>query len=93
MSHQVQLSPAASHRPTAVLDPAARRRAGNAAGDTDMLRAARFALVVHHDDGVREYAYDDPQILNAAAGGGWTVISMRDDFARVWPTDPADDAQ
>ena len=39
--------------------------AGNAAGDT----AARFALVVHNDDDVREYAYDNPQILNAAAGG------------------------
>ena len=59
--------------------------AGNAAGDIDMLRAARFALVVHHDDNVREYAYDDRLILNAAAGGGWTVLSMRDDFARVWP--------
>ncbi len=61
--------------------------AGNAAGDIDMLRAARFALVVHHDDDVREYAYDDQQILNAAAEGGWTVVSMRDDFARVWPAD------
>ncbi len=58
--------------------------AGNAHGDVAMLRAARFALVVHHDDEVREYAYDDPEILNAAAGGGWTVISMRDDFARLW---------
>jgi len=60
---------------------------------TGMLRAARFALVVHHDDDVREYAYDDPQILNAAARGGWTVLSMRDDFARVWPTDLADSAR
>ena len=56
---------------------------------TGMLRAARFALVVHHDDDVREYAYDDPQILNAAARGGWTVLSMRDDFARVDLTDSA----
>ena len=67
--------------------------AGNAAGDIDMLRAARFALVVHHDDDVREYAYDDRQILDAAAGGGWTVLSMRDDFARVWPADLADAAR
>ena len=67
--------------------------AGNAAGDIDMLQTARFALVVHHDDDVREYAYDDPEILNAAAGGGWTVISMRDDFARVWPADLADGAR
>ena len=67
--------------------------AGNAAGDIDMLRAARFALVVHHDDDVREYAYDNPQILDAAAGGGWTVLSMREDFARVWPADLADGAR
>jgi len=71
--------------------------AGQAVADlqarTGMLRAARFALVVHYDDDVREYAYDDPQILNAAARGGWTVLSMRDDFARVWPTDLADSAR
>ncbi len=53
-----------------------------------MLRTARFALVVHHDDDVREYAYDGPQILNAAAADGWTVLSMRDDFARLWPEIP-----
>ena len=55
--------------------------AGNAARDIDMLRTARFALVVHHNHDVREYAYDDSQILNAAAADGWTVLSMRDDFA------------
>jgi len=66
---------------------------GNAAGDIDMLRAARFALVVHHDDDVREYAYDDLQILDAAAEGGWTVLSMRDEFARLWRADRADGAQ
>jgi phosphoserine phosphatase len=67
--------------------------AGNAAGDIDMLQAARFALVVHHDDDLREYAYDDPQILDAAAESGWTVLSMRDEFARLWPADLADGAQ
>jgi cytosine/adenosine deaminase-related metal-dependent hydrolase len=67
--------------------------AGNAAGDIDMLRTVRFALVVHHDGDVREYAYDDPQILNAAAAGGWMVLSMRDDFARLWPADLAGGAR
>ena len=67
--------------------------AGNADRDIDMLRAARFALVVHHDDDVREYAYDDPQILDAAAGGRGTMLSMRDDFARMWPADLADGAR
>jgi hypothetical protein len=59
----------------------------------DVLRelgVLRFALVIHHDDAVREYAYDDQQILDAAAEGGWTVLSMRDDFARLWPADLAD---
>ena len=67
--------------------------AGNAAGDIAMLKAARFALVVHHDDEVREYAYDDHQILAAAAEEGWTVLSMRDDFARMWPANLAAGAQ
>ena len=59
-----------------------------------MLRAARFSLVVHHDDAVREYAYDDDhQILDAAAEGGWTVLSMRDEFACLWAADLADGAQ
>jgi hypothetical protein len=49
--------------------------------------------VVHHDDDVREYAYDDHQILDTAAEGGWTVLSMRDEFARIWPADLADGAQ
>ena len=52
-----------------------------------MLGTTRFARAVHHDDDVREYAYDDPQILNAAAADGWTVLSMPDDFARLWPGD------
>ena len=33
-----------------------------------MLEAARFGLVVHHDDSVREYAYHDQAVLDAAAG-------------------------
>jgi phosphoserine phosphatase len=60
--------------------------AGNAAGDMAMLKAARYALVVRHDDAVREYAYDDEQILDAAAANEWTVLSMRDDFTHVWRT-------
>jgi phosphoserine phosphatase len=67
--------------------------AGNAAGDMAMLEAARFALVVRHDDAVREYAYDDEQILAAAAGHEWTVLSIRDDFTRLWRPDPGDGVQ
>lgn len=65
--------------------------AGNAVGDIEMLEAARHALVVHHDDPIREYAYNDAQILTAAAQHGWTVLSMRHDFTDVWsPSTPRD---
>jgi len=60
--------------------------AGNADGDIEMLAQARFALLVHHDDGDREQAYDtgSQRALAEAAARGWTVASMRDDFATVF---------
>ena len=58
--------------------------AGNSAGDIAMLRAARDGLVLRHDDEVREYAYDDREILAAAAIEQWTVVSMHRDFVKVW---------
>ena len=64
--------------------------AGNAAGDVQMLTAARFALLIHHDDPDREYSYPDPALLATAARGGWTVVSMLEDFDRLWVTDNAD---
>lgn len=33
--------------------------AGNDDVDVELLQSARFALLVVHDDDVREYAYDD----------------------------------
>jgi hypothetical protein len=42
---------------------------------------------------VREFACDERQILDAATGGAWMLLSMRDDFARVWPASPADAAR
>ena len=62
--------------------------AGNAAGDIEMLDAARFALLVRHDDPEREYAYADERVLDAAARGRWTVLSMRDDFGVLWTREP-----
>jgi hypothetical protein len=72
--------------------------AGNSAGDTAMLEYAEagprgaLCLVVDHDDGEREYAYagsaiTDPHaepIAATAARRGWTVVSMRNDWARVF---------
>ena len=51
-----------------------------------MLESARFALLLHHDDAEREFAYDEgaEQALAAAAARGWTVVSMKEDFATVF---------
>ena len=59
---------------------------GNADGDVPMLAAARFALLVHHDDDAREFAYDEgaEQALAAAEARGWTVVSVKEDFATVF---------
>ena len=49
---------------------------GNADGDIEMLETARFALLVHHDDDEREFAYDAgaERALAAATARGWTVV-------------------
>jgi phosphoglycolate phosphatase-like HAD superfamily hydrolase len=69
---------------------------GNSDGDKEMLEwtmagsGARFAMLVHHDDAAREYAYDrsDPlqrldKAWDEAAAKGWTVVSMKNDWVRV----------
>ncbi len=63
--------------------------AGNADGDVAMLETAQFSLLIRHDDAEREFAYDSgaEQALAAAKERGWTVASMRNDFAVVF--DPA----
>jgi phosphoserine phosphatase len=59
---------------------------GNSDGDIEMLASARFGLLVHHDDAEREFAYDvlAERALAEAAQRGWTVASMKDDFATVF---------
>ncbi len=71
---------------------------GNSDGDYQMLRyvtegpGRRLAMIVHHDDAAREYAYDREshvgrldRALNEAPARGWQVISMRDDWSRIFP--------
>lgn len=71
---------------------------GNSDGDDPMLRyttegaGRRFGMIVHHDDAEREYAYDrDARLarlaraMDEAAARGWQVVSMRDDWSRVFP--------
>jgi phosphoglycolate phosphatase-like HAD superfamily hydrolase len=76
---------------------------GNSTGDREMLEytragdGARLAMLLLHDDGVREYAYGPAQALPASKVGaftqalydeakkdGWVVISMKNDWKRVF---------
>ncbi|MEO7068907.1 MAG: haloacid dehalogenase-like hydrolase [Nostocoides sp.] len=57
---------------------------GNAKGDIELLDSAQHALLVRHDDGRREYAYEDQAAMDAATARGWTVVSMRQDFAQMF---------
>ncbi len=71
---------------------------GNSDGDLEMLQwttvgsaGARLGLLLHHDDAEREYAYDREssvgklnQALDAAGPSGWVVVSMKDDWNRVF---------
>lgn len=65
---------------------------GNSSGDLEMLQYAdngtdlSLCVIIRHDDAVREYAYDKgaERILKEAENSYWTVVSMRDDFERVF---------
>lgn len=59
---------------------------GNADGDVPMLETARFALLIHHDDAHREFAYEGgaEEALAAARAHGWTVVSVKEDFKTVF---------
>ena len=70
---------------------------GNSDGDFEMLEyttsapGPRLGLIVHHDDGEREYAYDRQSSvgrldrgLDEAAQRGLVVVSMKDDWHRIY---------
>jgi phosphoglycolate phosphatase-like HAD superfamily hydrolase len=71
---------------------------GNSDGDLQMLQwtaagsGARLALLVHHTDAVREWAYDRKssighldKALDEAQAKGWTVVDMKLDWKMVFP--------
>ena len=66
---------------------------GNSNGDLQMLRFARsqdrdgLRILIRHDDAEREFTYDDgaEDALARAAAQAWTVVSVRDDWTRVFP--------
>jgi len=70
---------------------------GNSDGDLQMLQwttagsGPRFALIVHHDDAEREWAYDRQSHIgmldkawDEANARGWTVVSMKDDWKTIF---------
>ena len=71
---------------------------GNSDGDLQMLQwttagsGARFALLVHHTDAEREWAYDRAssigrldKALDEAQAKGWTVADMKNDWKIIFP--------
>jgi phosphoglycolate phosphatase-like HAD superfamily hydrolase len=71
---------------------------GNSDGDLQMLEWAkggsgvRFALLVHHTDAEREWAYDRnssvgklDKALDVAQAEGWTVVDMKNDWKTIFP--------
>jgi phosphoserine phosphatase len=75
---------------------------GNSDGDLQMLQwtmagaGRRFALLVHHTDAEREWAYDREspighldEALREATTKGWTVVDMKSDWKVVYPFEGA----
>ena len=73
---------------------------GNSDGDLQMLQwttagdGSRFALLIHHTDGEREWAYDRKSsigrldnALDEAQAKGWTVVDMKKDWKVVYPSE------
>jgi hypothetical protein len=71
---------------------------GNSDGDLQMLEYAtsgpgtRFALIVHHTDAEREYAYDRKSSfgkldkgIEEAGAKGWTLVDMKTDWKQIFP--------
>ena len=70
---------------------------GNSDGDLEMLQwtmagpGARFALLIHHTDGEREWAYDRKSNIgrldkawDEAQAKGWTVVDMKRDWKKIF---------
>jgi phosphoserine phosphatase len=79
---------------------------GNSDGDREMLEWAgagegtKLRMLVHHDDGQREYAYGpggglpdtkvgtfSEALMTEAKTSGWSVISMKNDWKRIFAFD------
>jgi phosphoserine phosphatase len=72
---------------------------GNSGGDREMLEWAQasphggHAILIDHDDAEREFAYESTAVTFEEAEAittvgrrlGWTVVSMKDDWDRIFP--------
>jgi phosphoserine phosphatase len=71
---------------------------GNSDGDLEMLQwtmagsGARFALIIHHTDAEREWAYDRTSHVgkldkawDEAVAKGWTIVDMKNDWKVIYP--------
>ena len=71
---------------------------GNSDGDLQMLQyttqppGRRLAVIVHHDDADREFAYDRKSHIGTldkawdeANAKGWIVVSMKNDWTQIYP--------
>lgn len=69
---------------------------GNSDGDLEMLKFTlqggfpSMAILVQHDDAEREFEYSDDsvEVRKYAAQNDWVSVSMREDFGRVFVSDP-----
>lgn len=63
---------------------------GNSMGDYALMRYVAsnsrpsMVMVLDHDDSGREIEYHDHEILKHSSSMGWNVVSMRNDFKRVF---------
>jgi len=71
---------------------------GNSDGDFQMLAytmagdGPRFAMLLHHTDATREFAYDRGSHVGGLERGfdegedrGWLIVDMAEDWEQVWP--------
>jgi hypothetical protein len=72
------------------------RHTVSSASDAQGRSSTRFGLLVHHEDAVREYAYDRTSIAGKLSRGldegpllEWTIVSMKANWNRVFPFDEA----
>ncbi|WNZ58205.1 hypothetical protein QT397_12985 [Microbulbifer sp. MKSA007] len=64
---------------------------------TTAAKGPRFAMLIHHTDAKREWAYDKnssvgrlDKALQAAKANGWLVVDMAKDWRTVFPPEEKD---